>query len=312
MSDNIPPSIYIVTPCKNMASTLDATIESVVSQTVDAVVYYHIKDGVSTDGTQKKLAQWQQRLQGHAWCRFSYTSEPDAGMYDAIMRGFSAFGIHDPESFMGWINADDRLMPHSLATLCAISKQFSQIRWIGGTWTRIDSAGNVLYHSEDQWYPQQIIAHGLCDAMYWPVLQQEGIFWKKSLWDQCGGLDISLRLAGDWDLWRRMAAFAPYIHVAHPMGAFCRREGQLSGQGYLDEVRTILPDTVRRPLARWAFWHLLCVWPPPVVQHIVEKEGKLQLVVTHPLLIKRKLRCFLSAYALTACVSVYDAMKAKF
>jgi len=108
--------VYVVTPCMNAVETIDRTILSVISQAGDVKIRYHVQDGGSTDGTVERLEEWKQRLrsgsvprQCHS-IRFSYTSEPDTGMYDALLKGFTAVDAH-ADSFMTWINADDILMP---------------------------------------------------------------------------------------------------------------------------------------------------------------------------------------------------------
>lgn len=50
------------------------------------------------------------------------------------------------------------------------------------------------------------------------------------LWHKVGGLDARFKLAGDWDLWRRMATHAPYVTVDTAVGLHRRRSGQLSEQ----------------------------------------------------------------------------------
>lgn len=73
------PTISVVTVCYNAASTLEDTIQSVISQTYRHVEYI-IVDGASTDGTTEII----KRYRGHI---SRVLSEPDRGLYDAMNKG---------------------------------------------------------------------------------------------------------------------------------------------------------------------------------------------------------------------------------
>ena len=87
------PTFHLVTPVLNGARFIDEAIFSVVTQRGPFKICYHVQDGGSTDGTLDKLEQWQKRLatrdfgSRNACVEFSYSSEPDNGMYDAVNKG---------------------------------------------------------------------------------------------------------------------------------------------------------------------------------------------------------------------------------
>ncbi len=62
-----------------------------------------------------------------------------------------------------------------------------------------------------------------------------------------GGLNESLRLAGDFDLWRRMAVHAEYYCINSLTGIHRRRAGQLSSnmEAYTREVTELLKSELR-------------------------------------------------------------------
>lgn len=107
-------AIYLLTPCYNAVQTIERTVKSIVEQQGNFVVHYHVQDGGSTDGTVELLKQWQQSLAQHPRCRFSFDSCADKGLYDALVKGFTAHGAMPSDSFMGWINADDIVLPGAL------------------------------------------------------------------------------------------------------------------------------------------------------------------------------------------------------
>jgi hypothetical protein len=75
-----PPRIAIVTPTFNYARFLRATIDSVVGQNYP-ILFYHIQDAASSDGTVELLKDYGDRI--------SWRSEPDDGQSDAINKGFA-------------------------------------------------------------------------------------------------------------------------------------------------------------------------------------------------------------------------------
>jgi hypothetical protein len=98
-------------------------------------------------------------------------------------------------------------------------------------------------------------------------IQQEGTFWSDWLWKAVGQrLNADLRFAGDFELWTRMAQHADLITVLAPLGAFRRRQGQLSSamDKYMEEVGRVQDaigvarsGTVVNQEARVAY----CDWP---------------------------------------------------
>ena len=90
---------------------------------------------------------------------------------------------------------------------------------------------------------RKAIVAGLHDGRRLGFLQQEGVFWSYALWRKAGGLlNSRLKLAGDFDLWRRFAEHAPCHALNSVTGFFRRHEGGLSSniQQYFDEVDGLL------------------------------------------------------------------------
>ncbi len=91
------PTFSIITVTYNAAETLEATIQSVISQTYHHVEYLII-DGASTDGTLAIAQRYQDRI-AHL------ISEPDHGLYDAMNKGL-ALATGD---YVCFLNAGDCL-----------------------------------------------------------------------------------------------------------------------------------------------------------------------------------------------------------
>lgn len=251
----IRPNIFIVTPSFNSGQTIDRTINSVVSQSGDFDLHYHVQDGGSKDKTVEIIEKWINLIDRNIipiFCKslkITYKSEKDSGMYEAIAKGFQR---HKGSSndWTGWINSDDILLPGVFSLLSEVDKQLvdSNIDWITGAssvdWDDLPVAWG------DRPVNRDIISAGLCEGDHWSFIQQEGTFFRKKLWDS---VDIkngfsSFKYAGDWNLWRMMAKDNEIYQTPWPTGTFSRREGQISQskkEEYLDEIDRTIPPEVR-------------------------------------------------------------------
>jgi hypothetical protein len=239
------PTFSIITPVFNGRTFLDEAILSVVTQAGPFSIRYHVQDGGSSDGTLDILKRWSERLSGDfpIVCNdveFSYASAEDGGLYDAVNKGFGRIGDGD---FMSWINADDRYQPGAFASVAQIFQKFSDVRWIASRPAFMSEAGAQGELLDLRSFPQRAIAAAIFDGRFSPLLlQQEGMFWRSSLWQAVGGLNGAMRLAGDFDLWRRFAQHADLVMTDALLGVFRFREGQLSAsiEKYQKEIDGVL------------------------------------------------------------------------
>jgi glycosyltransferase involved in cell wall biosynthesis len=190
--------ISIVTVCLNQADTLDAAIQSVLDQG-SAITHgqakeclpmppldleYIIVDGGSTDGSVEIIRRYADRL---AW----WVSEPDRGQSHALNKGFArATG-----EIVGWLNADDLLLPGALVA--------AQATFADGS---IDVlCGRCRYEFADGSSRLMGLSHRQLDLLdvYDPI-HQPSCFWRRELHRRVGGLDEGLHYGMDWDLWLRL------------------------------------------------------------------------------------------------------------
>lgn len=270
--------IYIITPCFNAVETIEETLHSVYNQRGNYTIRYHVQDGDSSDGTREKLEDFAQGISRAGVDRsflFSWASKADGGMYHALDLAVEYLNI-PKKSFMGWINADDLIYDGCFMHLFQVIERFPQVQWVGGKMMIQDMVGNVIAEGGDEWYNQQFMQNGLCDGSHWAYVQQEGTFWQKWLWDAAGGMNTNFRLAGDWDLWRRMAQHAPYIQLPWYMGVFRKRPGQLSQNliAYNAEIASVSPIRMRAKALRKMCRSLSSLSAPIV---ILTPSGKIQL-----------------------------------
>lgn len=204
------------------------TVESVLSQGCTDLDYIVI-DGASTDGTREYLESMSPRFS-------NFISEPDGGQYAAIAKGM-ALAKGD---ILGWINGDDLLMPWSLKLVTRIFRKFPSVDWITGIPAYLNANSEcTMVSSTAASYPRQFLKNGWFREGALGYLMQESTFWRRSLWERAGGLDLKWKLAADFDLWTRFAEHAELTTVAAPLAGF-RILGQHNrsrqGTAYRDEV----------------------------------------------------------------------------
>ena len=114
------PDVYIVTPTFNSEAYIDSCIRSVLSQQGDSTCTIIFRTAGSSDQTVARVQAMEGKGRvgcgpvGAVSCRFTYSTEPDNGIYDAIVKGFSSFDMV-AGAVMAWINSDDALMPDAVA-----------------------------------------------------------------------------------------------------------------------------------------------------------------------------------------------------
>lgn len=242
---------FILTPSLNAAHYIDDTISSVITQIGDFSLHYHVQDGGSSDATAGKLERWSELIASGSCpllCNsisFSFSSGPDSGIYDAINNGFNARVVNDSSDIMmTWINAGDRLEQGALQTISTIRANHPGISWLSGGFAQINDDGSVIASNPGGTPLSQIVtAAGLYEGRFLGFLQQEGVFWASGLWNQSGGgINKTLKLAGDFDLWRQFARYSPCYKVNTITGYFRRHDSGLSSNIdlYYREIDSLL------------------------------------------------------------------------
>lgn len=132
-------------------------------------------------------------------------------MYDALVKGSERHAA-TPNDLMTWINADDILTSNAIGHAFRIFSEYPEIEWLGGS-TQVINEDDLIVFERDVPTPNEVIREGLCDGRHWYHLQQEGMFFKMSLWQKAKHALTGHRLAGDWRLWREFAKHATYHHL---------------------------------------------------------------------------------------------------
>lgn len=227
-SDASLPKISVITPNLNGGATLRRTIDSVLQQGYPRLEYI-VVDGGSRDDSRRILAEYRRQIDCVLVGR-------DRTMYDGIAKGFDlASG-----DILAWLNSDDMYEPGVL-------------RRVGDYFTRHPKWA-VIYFEGTVWKQGWRVPNraqkdvGLPELLRGHILYQDCIFFRRSAYEAVGGLERQrLKVAGDYDLWLRLAARDRLHRVPEHGSCFRIRPNQLSGNwgAYVEEMAAARRWTLR-------------------------------------------------------------------
>jgi glycosyltransferase involved in cell wall biosynthesis len=176
--------ITVVVPSFNQGAYLDQALRSIFEQNIAVEVF--VEDGGSTDNSLSVLDRWAPRLAG-------WRSSPDGGQAEAINVGM-AFGT---APYVCWLNSDDMLLPGGLEVLAAaLDNEQGAPAAYGRTWDHNEHYGSRRETRVERFSQKRLAMR--C------IISQPGTLIRRSVWDTLGGLDRSLHMAPDYDLWWRI------------------------------------------------------------------------------------------------------------
>lgn len=175
--------ISIVMPSLNQGAFIGEAIESVLDQQYPEVELV-VVDGGSTDNTVEVIKRYQRHI---AW----WVSEPDKGQSDAINKGLA----RTSGEIVNWLNSDDHYLPGALATIEDAFRNNDALCVCGVT--QVFGAGQNRTKTS-------YVNHGsLKDTLCHLLIEQPSTFFRKSVFDELGGVPTDLHYVMDRDLWIR-------------------------------------------------------------------------------------------------------------
>jgi glycosyltransferase involved in cell wall biosynthesis len=189
------PKISIVTPSFNQARYIESTILSVLEQDYPAVEYI-IMDGGSTDGSVDIIRRYEDKLA-------YWVSEKDGGQTHALIEGFK----RSTGDILCWLCSDDLMVGRSLWEVAEYFSANPSARAVYGDAIWIDAEGDIIRQKKEHDFNRFIWLY------YYNYIPQPSTFWRRSLYEQVGGLDPAFDLSMDADLWIRFADVTDIRHV---------------------------------------------------------------------------------------------------
>jgi len=207
------PQIGLVTPNFNCGKYIERTIQSVVEQGYPNLVY-HVQDGGSNDSSLEVIRNYSERVS-------SWESVKDRGQSHAINLGFQRV----TGDVMGWLNSDDILLPRALERVGKFFTSHPNVDVVYGHRLLIDSEDRVI----NRWV---LPAHDHRLIQWADYIPQETMFWRRSLWEQVGGMiNEQFQFAMDWELILRFRrAGAKFYRLPHLLAAFRITDQQKTSQ----------------------------------------------------------------------------------
>ena len=179
--------ISIAIPSLNQARFLVEALDSVFAQTgVDLQVA--VMDGGSQDDSVAVIRRYEERL---AYCR----SHPDRGQAAAINEGVDRLADAD---YVGWLNADDLLLPRGLNRMALYLEEHPQCVAVFGKAYVVDDAGRVIDEYPTCPFDRKRFSR-TC------TICQPASLIRYRAWKAVGGLDETLQMCLDYDLWWQLS-----------------------------------------------------------------------------------------------------------
>jgi glycosyltransferase involved in cell wall biosynthesis len=222
------PRISVITPSFNQGQYLEETIRSVLLQGYPNLEFI-IQDGASSDDSVAILRKYAPFLD-------HWASEPDRGQSDALNQGFRrATG-----DLMGWLNSDDVLLPGALQAIATAAGRDRQAGVYVGGGEFINARGKKL----SEW---RNTVEQINHPLDWRRNQffQPSAYFRRTVWEAVGPLDVSLHYAMDVDLWVRAARQFHFCLVPGSLSRYrlhtgsksVRRQAEMDGEFALVQAR---------------------------------------------------------------------------
>jgi len=190
------PLVSIVIPSYNQARYLGATLRSVLEQDY-APLEVMVIDGGSTDGSLEIIESYADQLE-------YWVSEPDRGQVNAINKGLRrATG-----EIVAWLNSDDLYLPGAVREAVEALRLHPDAGMVYGDGLLIDSENRLL----DRHSYRTLTA---LDLLCFEVLLQPAAFMRRSALREAGFLSERYDLILDHELWVKISARHPLLHVPH-------------------------------------------------------------------------------------------------
>lgn len=187
--------LSIITINRNNAHGLEKTMRSVLTQTFQQFEYI-VVDGASTDSSVEIIKRLEQEYKGSS-ITVKWLSEPDKGIYNAMNKGIRmASG-----EYLEFLNSGDLLASDSVVEymLSALSKT-EDTDIIYGNMIKVSDIDNISHLKIKR---SQVDSCGATSNItlkmfYRGCLNHSPAYIKRSLFDEYGMYDESLKICSDW------------------------------------------------------------------------------------------------------------------
>ncbi|QHI70201.1 glycosyltransferase family protein [Tichowtungia aerotolerans] len=258
--------LFVVTPSRNQLGWLKCCVASVRDQVMlhsppakeapesgsrsliagqesSIHVHHHVQDACSTDGTVDWLgAQTDSPLPENY--SFSFSSELDSGMYDALNKGFDRSADAD---ILSWLNCDEQYLEGALTAVEDVFTESSALDLLAGSLLLTRPDGTLLARRQAIPFRENWVKAAHLYNL------SGGLFFRRSVWERGIRFDTAYRNLGDEDWVLRLLSDGLQTScIKQPLAAFSFTGNNLSRQAgaqvETDRLRGLHPVPARTRL----------------------------------------------------------------
>ena len=180
----------------------------------------------------------------------SIVDDPGRGLAHAINTGINCLPTN--VKYSTWLGDDDRLVAGSLLKVSMYLDEKFDAALVFGQCQYIDASGQKLWLNKSGKWTELLM---LCGPQ---LIPQPGSLFRRSSFEQVGGLDENLKWAFDLDLFLKLRKAGKFGFLNEPLAEFRWHEGSLSvgsRQGSVDEASKVrrrhLPQGMKQASVVW-------------------------------------------------------------
>jgi GT2 family glycosyltransferase len=198
--------VAIAVPNLNQGRFLDAALDSLRQSGVDVAIA--LVDAGSTDDS-RAIIERRQRAGELIYAR----SHADTGQTAAINEGVAEATRRAADvRYVGWLNADDLILPGAFATLVRALEAHPEWSAVAGRAHCVSESGGVIDEIATSPFSIDSFSHAC-------TICQPATLIRREAWEAIGGLDASLQMCFDYDLWWRLARIGTIGYVPELIAA---------------------------------------------------------------------------------------------
>jgi glycosyltransferase involved in cell wall biosynthesis len=232
------PLVTVAIPSFNQGRFLAQALDSVLAQELPLEII--VADGGSTDESLDIIKAYAPRLA--AW-----RSHPDRGQAAAINECIA----RGSAPFVCWLNSDDLLLPGGLSVLLqTLGGDAEAPAAYGRAWNLDTTSGRRRPVWVEPFDERRLALR--C------IVAQPATLIRRSAWEAVGGVDETLHMAMDYDLWWRLYRQAGPLRFVDRMVAVNREHGETKTRNnralhYREAMQVVRRHHGRVPLKWWLY-----------------------------------------------------------